>query len=67
MVWVVPPVAIAASLVLLGLVILAMRRGRPPSPEGMPAEDEELEPYLAAVDRELGIARESLPESREGG
>ena len=53
--WVVPPVTVAGAAVLLFMVLVAMRRGARPTPETPSLSEQELEPYLSKVDRELGL------------
>ena len=66
-VWVVPPATVAGAVILLTLVIRAMRRGRETGQgESHPAE-QELEPYLSLVDRELGIPHSAGSEQAQDG
>ncbi len=50
--WVIPPTAVAVAAVLLAFVIRAMRKGQTRAEPETLAENE-LEPYLSAVDRDL--------------
>lgn len=52
--WVMPGVAVAVGLGLLALALRALTRRPPPAPEASPDPPEDLAPYLARVDRDLG-------------
>ena len=61
--WVVPPAVVVAAVVLLTLVVRAMRRGAAaPGEESAPPMQQELDPYLPLVDRELGFPSEGPQE-----
>lgn len=64
LVWVVPPAGIAGALALFATVVVAMRRtnSRQTAVAGQPS-DPELEPYLKAVDEELGLESPRLDQT----
>ena len=64
--WVVPPSGIAAGALLLLLVVRAMRKGTRRAGREHPEDDGDLEPYLSAVDRELGISTKQAPMEETG-
>ncbi len=66
--WVVPPVAILAAAVLLFFVVVSMRRAtKAKQQDQSPLSEQELEPYLAMVDREMGLEHQNPkhPQKRE--
>ena len=65
--WVVPPASLLVAAVILFFVLRAMRRSGPSGWETGSSEDGELEPYLASVDRELGLPIKDSPEAEKGG
>ena len=65
--WVVPFVAVGSAAVLLTFVIMAMRRGGQARPEPGNLAEQELEPYLALVDQELGLPIEGPEEPDKRG
>lgn len=65
--WVVPPAAMVTAGFILFLVVRAMRRTGPKGEEEGPLEEGDLEPYMASVDRELGLFNESSQEAKKGG
>ena len=55
LVWVVPPLALVVGSSILAMTIKAMRKGRGEAVEQvLPLPEAELEPYLSAVDQEIG-------------
>lgn len=50
-VWAVPPAVIVLGIAALAIAMTRMKSNRP----GSPGKDEELDEYLAAVDRERGL------------
>jgi cytochrome c-type biogenesis protein CcmH len=71
--WIVPFVSVFAALVLLFFVVKSMRKSSQAQRDGgiigvgSPPSEEELGPYLAMVDRDLGSARQEPPSDREDG
>ena len=65
--WIVPPVGGAGAGLLLVFVVRSMRKGREVAHEEVPASAEELEPYLAMVDKQMGLPPESPVESDDRG
>ena len=63
--WVVPPAAVTGAGVLLLLVVRNMRRNGEVQ-QGKEALEEGLEPYLARVDREIGIPEDSQQPEKRG-
>ncbi len=65
--WVVPPGVIAGGIILLFFVVRAMGTvGRGGREDTHPVE-QELEPYLSRVDREIGLSHEELPGGERDG
>ena len=60
--WVVPIVVGAGGILLLAFVVRAMRRAGHTRQDDGPVSEEELEPYLSLVDRELELPRGSAHE-----
>lgn len=59
--WVVPAAGVLAGLVAVPLIIWSMaRRGRPMA-AGEPPMEDDLEPYLEAVDRDLAESERGMP------
>ena len=65
--WVVPPVAGAGGVLLMVFVVRAMRKGPEAVSEAVTDSAQELEPYLAMVDKQMGLPPESLVESDDRG
>ena len=63
--WVVPPAAVTGAGVLLVLVIRNMRKNGEMK-QGVATLEEGLEPYLARVDREIGIPEDSQQSEKRG-
>ena len=51
--WIVPILAVVAGAAIVVLVVRAMRRNAPALPDGESYSEDELEEYLAIVDREM--------------
>jgi cytochrome c-type biogenesis protein CcmH len=65
--WIVPGVAVAAGIIGGVLALRAMRRRSSGSYDGdISGSDADLQPYLATVDRELALGRQS-PEGPSDG
>lgn len=65
--WVVPPVAILAAAVLLFFVVLSMRRAtKAKQQDRSPLSEQELEPYLAMVDQEMGLGHQNPQQPQKG-
>ena len=65
--WVVPFATVTAGAALLFFVIRAMKRGGVTSQEEQLPMEQELEPYLSRVDRELGIPEAGSQELEKQG
>ena len=67
LVWVAPPVALAAGGLALAVALRAMRRSHDSdAPEEAHSEDADLEPYLSAIDREIQGLTPKADETSEG-
>ncbi len=67
LVWVAPPVALAAGGLVLAAALRAMRRSHDSdSAVDAPADEPGLEPYLSAVDREIHGITPAADETSEG-
>ena len=64
--WIVPGVIVVAGLAGGILTLRAMRRRTDDNPSETAGEADDLQPYLAAVDRELSLADTSTPSPQVG-
>ena len=64
--WIVPGVVVAAALAGGLLTLRAMRRRGDDNPSETAGESDELQPYLAAVDRDLSLTDTSTPSPPAG-
>jgi cytochrome c-type biogenesis protein CcmH len=66
--WIVPILAVVGGAVAVVLVVRAMRRNAPALPDGESYSEDELEEYLAIVDREMeGALGSDRPAELEAG
>ena len=65
--WIVPPIGVFWAGVLLVIVVRAMRKGTDVTWEAALAPEQELEPYLAFVDKQMGLTAETASEPDDSG